>query len=337
MPGIALIGTGHWGRNHARVLKELGSEGVVDRVKVCDADQAALDSVCSELDMEGVEDYRSLLEDPEVQAVSIVTPSRTHYRIAAEFMAAGKEVLVEKPMTMAVGEARELVGIAVDTGRVLMAGHLFRYHPAVRELKRRIDDGELGAIQNMVSCRLAFGLPRSDMGVVHALGIHELDMFCYLMGVDYPAAITAVSSAAYRSDIEETVAVSMDFGVTKGFALESWLVPVYGKARELAVVGSKKSARINYLNPGELRVFSARIVTENGVPSAVEDEGENVVSIPYAEPLKEEVRHFVSCVNSRQTPLTDGAVGLRGVVMAEAAVASAKTHKVVALTGQSGD
>ena len=329
MSGVAVIGIGHWGKNHARLYKELWREGMVDTVKICDADETNLRTTSTTLGLDGTADYREILNDPEIQAVSIVTPSKTHYKIAKEFMESGKDVLIEKPMTMDLKEAETLVKIATQTARILMAGHIFRYHPAVSELKRRIDAGELGAIQNMISYRLSFGLPRQDMGVIYALGIHELDMFCYLLNVDYPQKLIAVANTSYGQDIEETAMIMMDFGRTKGYAMESWLVPIYGKRRDLVVVGSEKSIKIDYLNPGELRLFNAKIITRNGVPLRVENEGENIIPISYAEPLKEELKHFVSCVNSRQKPLTDGLVGWRGVVLAEAALKSAKTNKAV--------
>ncbi|GAI19922.1 unnamed protein product, partial [marine sediment metagenome] len=144
MPGIAVIGIGKWGKNHARLYQELWQEGVVDKVKICDTDEANLQTASTTLGVEGVPDYRQVLNDPEIQAVSIATPSKTHYQLAREFMESGKDVLVEKPMTMDIKEAEDCVNIAARTKRILMAGHLFRYHPAIRELKRRIDTGELG-------------------------------------------------------------------------------------------------------------------------------------------------------------------------------------------------
>lgn len=329
MPGVAVIGTGNWGKNHARIYKELWHEGIVDTVKICDVDENNLRTISSTLGLESVADYRELTNAPDIQAVSIATPSKTHYHIAKEFMESGKDVLVEKPITMDLKEAEELVKVAARRDRILMAGHLFRYHPAVCELKRRMDAGELGAIQIMISCRLSFGLPRRDMGVIYALGIHELDMFCYLLDVDYPQKVLSVTNSLFSQHIEETTVIVADFGEAKGYALASWLVPTYGKKRDLAVVGSEKSARIDYLNPEELRLFDAKLVTEEGMPLRVEDKGEDTISIAYAEPLKEELKHFVSCVNSRQEPLTDGLVGQRGVVMAEAALKSAKTNRAI--------
>ena len=121
--------------------------------------------------------------------------------------------------------------------------------------------------------------------------------------------------------------LAVDFGDVKGYAFESWLVPGREKKRDLLVVGSQISARVDYLKPQELCLFDTRVITENGTPTSIEDRGERVVSIPYAEPLKEELRHFISCVNSRQQPLTDGAVGVRAVVMTEAALSSSRTGK----------
>ena len=140
MPGVAVIGVGQWGKNHARVYKELSQEGAVDSVQICDADQARVLELSSTLDIEATSGYQQILNDPKIQAVSIATPSGTHYQIAKECMEAGKDVLVEKPMTMDVAEAEDLVRIADQTARILMVGHIFRYHPAVQELKRRINE-----------------------------------------------------------------------------------------------------------------------------------------------------------------------------------------------------
>ena len=331
MLGIAVIGTGNWGKNHVRVYKELMAEGVIDRLKICDADANRARQLGDDLKVEWVSDYRDIIKDADIKAVSIATPSKAHYPIGKEFIEAGKDVLLEKPMTMDINEAKKLVKAAAQQNRILMAGHIFRYHPAVRELKRMIDAGELGKIQNIIGNRLYFGLPRKDMGVIYALGIHELDMFCYLLGVDYPKSITATASKSYSQDIEETAFIAMDFGHAKGYAFESWLVAAYSKMRDLVVVGSKGSARVDYLTPQELHIFDNRIITEEGLPVRVEDKGKRTISLPYAEPLKEELKHFISCIMSRQNPLTNGVVGLRGVVMAEAALSSVRIGRAVML------
>lgn len=331
MLGIAVIGTGNWGKNHARVYKEFMAEGIINSLKICDADPDLARQVGRDLKVEWGSDYREVIKDANIQAVSIATPSKTHYQIGKEFIEAGKDVLIEKPMTMDINEAKKLVRVAAQHDRILMVGHVFRYHPAVRELKRMIDAGELGAIQNIIGNRLYFGLPRRDMGVIYALGIHELDLFCYLLGVDYPRSIVAATSTAFGQDIEETAMLSLDFGYARGYALESWLVAAYGKMRDLVVVGTKGSARVDYLAPQELHIFDDRIIIENSLPVRVENKGKRTVSLPYAEPLKEELKHFISCVISRGNSLSDGVVGLRAVTMVEAALKSARASGSVVL------
>lgn len=331
MLGIAVVGTGHWGSNHARVYRELLSEGAINSLKICDSDEHRAKQWSQSLEVGYVTDYRDLIEDDSIQAVSIVTPSRTHYQLAKEFMEAGKDVLIEKPMTMDIEEAECLIDIAFNNNRILMVGHLFRYHKAVCELKRRIDAGLLGKIQIMIGSRMYFGLPRRDMGVIYALGIHEMDLFCYLQCVDYPNSLIATVSKSYSQDIEETAMITLDFGSTKGYALESWLVPVYGKKRELIVIGSEGSAWVDFLRPKELHIFDTMVVTEDGIPNHIRDEGKHTIALSSSEPLKDELMHFLSCMASRQDPLTNGAVGLRAVVMAEAALTSAKTGQMVTI------
>lgn len=327
MTGIGVIGTGYWGKNHVRTYSELASEGTIDNVKICDINEKRARELGNAFNIDYLADYEELIRDPKIDAVSIVTPSPTHYQLAKEFMEAGKDVLVEKPMTMDPGEAEKLVRISRDTGQILMVGHIFRHHPAVKELKHRIDLGEFGTIRLISSNRLSFGAPRKDMGVVYALGIHEVDMFCHLMDREYPDSILATVGYSMQPDIEDTAMISMDFGGTKAYAFESWLMPAYGKQRDLVVVGSEKTAKIDYLKPQELQILDIRIAEEDfdgNTAFSVENEGSYIVPIPYAEPLKEELRHFIDCIENRTTPISDGAIGLRAVRMAEAALESAR-------------
>jgi predicted dehydrogenase len=327
MTGVGVIGTGYWGKNHVRTYSELVSEGILDHVLICDINEKRAKELGSAFNIGYLTDYHDLIDNPDIDAVSIVTPSPTHYHLAKEFMEAGKDVLVEKPMTMNISEAKDLVRISEETNQILMVGHIFRHHPAVKELKNRINIGELGAIRLISSNRLSFGVPRSDMGVIYALGIHEVDMFCHLMNVDYPLNILADTRCTLQPSIEESAMISMDFGNATAYAFESWLMPASGKQRDLIVVGSEKVAKIDYLKPQELQMFDIRIAEQdyNGKTSfSVENEGSYTIPIPYAEPLKEELKNFIHCIQSRENPLSDGVIGMRAVVMAEAALDSAK-------------
>lgn len=329
MVKIGIIGTGYWGKNHVRVFKELLADGIIDELVLCDINERQVREL-AEGNIPYTTDYNELLKDPSIDAVDIVTPSNTHYPIGKKFLEANKDVFVEKPMTMNSTEAEELIKVAEKNNRILMVGHIFRFHPAVIELKKRMDRGDFGQIYYMFANRVAFAAPRKDMGVLHALGIHEVDLYCYLLNREYPSSILATIGCYLQPNIEEMACITMEFDKgTKCYAFASWLSPIRGKERNLIVIGSKMSAKIDYLKPQELELFDASIVLENKNKDEdyvfkVQNEGSSVVPLPYKEPLKEELLHFIECVKNHSTPLSDMYVGKRAIELIEAALKSAK-------------
>ncbi len=313
---LAVIGTGYWGKNHVRALKELLDEGKIEELYVCDVDKGRAKEIAKNYGVSYYTDYREL---PSIDGVVIATPSDTHYEIAKNFLEDGKDVLVEKPMTLDSKEAEKLIEIAEKNGNILMVGHIFRYHPAVIELKNRIERGDFGKIYYMMSNRFSLRQPRKDMGVLFALGIHEVDIFCYLLNKEYPNAIFATFEN-YIGGVEETAQITLYFEEgTKGYAFESWITPVYGKKRELVVVGSRLSAYVDYLKPNEIKFFDSMIESEG-----VAIEGSYTVPLEYKEPLKEELKDFIECIRTRKKPIADMYVGKRAVEMIEAAIEAAK-------------
>jgi predicted dehydrogenase len=277
--------------------------------------------------------YEDILEDDGVDAVSLVTPSPTHFNISKQLLEAGKDVLVEKPMTMTSAEGRELIGVAEGAGKILMVGHIFRHHSGVLEVRKRIEQWDLGDIYYMESNRTAFSIPRKDMGVLLALAIHEMDLFCYLIGQDYPDEITAITECYLSEGIEETARIYMAFPAkVKAYAHESWLTPLSEKKRELIVVGSRKSARVDYLKPQELQIFDTSIEeAHNGDGSQLRlrNEGHFTIPIEYKEPLHQELADFIHCVKTRETPRSDMHCGLRAVEMIEMVQRSVREKRTV--------
>jgi len=326
MIGVGVLGTGKWGKNHVRVYKELKDEGHIDRLVICDVDENAVKQLAKANDVEYVTNCARVRDDPRIQAVSIVTPSKTHFSLAKEFMAAGKDVLVEKPMTMDTTEAKNLVITATEQARILMVGHVFRFHPAIKALRQHIERGELGTIKLLITNRLVFGAPRKDMGVIYALGVHDLDLYCYLLDRELPSSVIATASSILGADIEETAELVLDFGDAVGFALESWMVPAYGKKRDLAVIGTEKCAYIDYLDTTKFTLFETGISADLTF-SAQRSDQTREVSLNHTEPLKEELKHFIDCVENRKEPLSSGQVGWRSVIMAEKALESSREGK----------
>lgn len=316
MVSIAVIGTGYWGEKHVRVFHELLNDGVIDRLIVCDTDPSKSREFGEKYEIEYFSDPDLLIEKDHVDAVSIATPSKTHFTIAEKFLMKGKDVLIEKPMTMDLSDAEKLVELSDKTDSIIMVGHIFRYHPAVLKLKEMVEEGEFGDIRTLTGTRTAFSVPRRDMGVTYALGVHEFDLFCYLLNRDYPERINATAQYNIFSEIDDTVSITLDFGDTKGYIFESWQMPGDNRKRELILVGSKKSARIDFMTLDRLEIYDSRVITGDGDELVLEDGGREEISLEHREPLKEELKHFVDCVKERKEPRTNVKDGLRAVKIA---------------------
>lgn len=330
MVKIAVIGTGYWGKNHVRAFNELRSEGVIDELEICEVDEKRAKDFSNIYHIPYTTDYNTLLKDDSLDGVSVATPTPTHFELAKNFIEAGKDVFVEKPMTTNSKEAENLIKIAEDNNKLLMVGHIFRHHSAVKDLKKRIERGDFGRIYYLTSTRFSYRAPRLDMGVMFALAIHEVDIFCYLLNKEYPLEITAQVSKYLQKDIEEVAFLILRFeNDTLGYAFESWMTPVEGKRRDLTIIGGKMSAKVDYLKPQELQLFDASIVPSGKGDFSAEYEGSYTVPIPYKEPLKEEMKHFVECIKTREAPLSDMYAGKRAVEMIEIAFNSARENKSV--------
>jgi predicted dehydrogenase len=317
---VAVVGTGRWGWNHARVFKRLLEEGAVQELTVCDANRETAQKCGKTFDVDYVTDYKKLLSSG-VDAVSIAVPSDLHYKVGRFFVEAGVDVLLEKPMTLSAEHAKTLVALAEKNDVLLMVGHIFRYHPALTALHGMLVRGELGALRYISSERFAYQQPRKDMGVFFALGIHDVDIFCYLCQAEYPRTLAAHAHHNEDGiDIHGIITMTFDNNVYC-YAIESWSYPTLANVRRLLCVGAKKAVEIHFSRYGELAVYS---FTDWDTPE------KRILALEDAEePLYQEIANFVHCVRTRELPRADMRAGLRAVEVIEAAVASAKTAQPV--------
>ncbi|MCD6276099.1 MAG: Gfo/Idh/MocA family oxidoreductase [Thermoplasmata archaeon] len=318
---IALIGTGYWGRNHAKVWRELKDEGKIEDVILCDINEDAVKPLAKDFGFSYSTDPREVMEREDIDAVDIASSTPSHYSLAKNAMLQGKHVLVEKPMAENSKECRDLISIAEKENRILMVGHIFRYHPALVELKRMIKRGSIGDVITLHTRRLSLRYPRRDMGVLLALAIHDVDIYTYLLEED-PKEIFAITTSNYVKDIEEEAFIFMRFSKAAGYIKESWNFPIGKKIRELIVVGTQSTAKIDYLKPDEIVIYDSAIVDES-----VKNEGEFTKRVPYIEPLKAELLDFVESIKKGKKPEADMYVGLRAVEMIEKAMQSAKEKR----------
>lgn len=331
MIGIGIIGVGYWGKNHVSVYKSLLQENRINYLKICDIDENRVKEISEINSLEYTTKIEDILNDDKITAVVIVTPSSTHYELSKLALENDKDVFVEKPMTLNSNDCLKLVDLANQKQKNLMVGHLFRYHPAVEEIKKRIDNGEFGNIQMILTFRFAQGAPRKDMGVIFALAVHDLDLICYLLNKEEPESILVDSGKFYQDEVIEMTNISLNFNNnTKGYIMGSWNIPVYGKKRELVIVGSEKSALVNYLTPSEYMIFDSsikKIQSKDYLYFEKHNNGIQKIAIEYKEPLKQEILHFIQCIETRECPNSDGLVGYNAVKMCEKAKLSAEKNK----------
>lgn len=304
MTQIAVIGFGYWGKNLIRNFYELGVLATV-----CDSDPSRQSQV--EEQYPGVAfctDVEKVLCDESIDAVAIATPAVTHFEVASRAMKAGKDVFVEKPLSLTVAEGTELVDIGATTGRVLMVGHILHYHPAIRKLKEIIQKGELGRVEYLYSNRLNIGKFRTEENILWSFAPHDISVMLGLLG-EFPDQIVCQGGDYLSTNVADVTMSQFSFpSGTQAHIFVSWLHPF--KEQRLVIVGSEKMAVFDDTAEDKLKLYAHRVQWINRIPTPLKAEAE-VVDLDTGEPLKMECQHFIDCVVKREQPITDGREGLR--------------------------
>ncbi|UWZ84534.1 Gfo/Idh/MocA family oxidoreductase [Occallatibacter riparius] len=301
---VAVVGHGYWGKNLARNFFELGALRTL-----CDENTAALEAVRAKypgVDFTG--SYDEVLGDSEIAGVVLATPAVRHYEMAKRALLADKDVFVEKPLALDVKEGAELVRIAAEHKRILMVGHILQYHPAVRELKRLVANGDLGRVEYIYSNRLNIGKIRAEENILWSFAPHDISVLLGLLGEE-PQTVSCEGGSYLNSDVPDVTLSQFGFanGV-RAHVFVSWLHPV--KEQRLVVVGSAQMAVFDDTAAEKLVLYPHKIEWKDRVPTAVKSDAV-AVPLPKEEPLRNECQEFLDSIESRRAPLTDGAEGLR--------------------------
>jgi len=297
----AVVGAGAWGKNIVRTLSGMGA---LDSVAELDS---GLRSGLAE-SYPGLKIYESIepLISSDVAAVCIAVPAPLHYEVARAALESGKDVFVEKPMTLSAADAEDLVRIAREKGRVLMVGHLLLYQPAVQWIKEAIDSGVVGRLLSVHQRRLGLGRARNVENVLWSLGVHDVAVALRLIG-DKPQSIDVQGQCAVQPRIQDDVHVSMTFGNGVQSHLHcSWLWP--DKERGMVVIGTDGMLVYN-----ELQQTVTLHRKSIGADLKNVDNGEEIAYQGSGEPLKLELSHFLECCAERKTPISDGESGVEVV------------------------
>jgi predicted dehydrogenase len=314
---IGVIGCGHWGPNHIRVFSSLKDCQVV---AIADASEPRLAAVCEMFPhVRGFSDDRTLLRDGNVDAVVVVTPTKTHYAIVSDALEAEKHVLCEKPLCTNVAEGQRLIALAERQGVVLMVGHIFLFNAGILKVKELIEAGEIGAVRSLSAIRTNLGPVRSDVNAAWDLASHDIATFNWLLGSE-PVEVQAMGAAFLQGGVEDIVNISMKYpgGVLASIQC-SWLDPK--KVRQMTVVGSKRMitwddlALSNPVAVYEKSVEAHRETSDYGefLRLSMLDGDVRLPKVQAHEPLKAQNAAFLSAIAAEQTTRSDAAFGV-GVV-----------------------
>ncbi|XES76852.1 MAG: Gfo/Idh/MocA family protein [Candidatus Bathyarchaeia archaeon] len=308
--GVAVIGTGFWGRNHARVYKELAATNLV---AVCDVDAARAKAIADQFGVQAYTDSAQMLKNPEIQAVNVCTWSTMLAKEAQKCLHAGKHVLVEKPMATDTNQAEKLLQTAQENGLHLTVGFLMRFIPGLQQIREAVESKRIGDLVSASAKRVSQWPERiGDVGVVKDTAIHDIDIMRFVSNQD-PISVYAKTGNMRHRQFEDYAQIMLTFeGGQSAFIESNWLTPY--KTRTLNVTGTDAIMRLDYITQ-ELWVENAK---ENLQPR-----------IPFQEPLKRELQHFAECILEKKKPLVTGTDGVKALRIAMAALQSSAKNKAI--------
>jgi len=326
---VGVIGCGYWGPRLARNLHDIPD---VELFGVADSRPDRLAAISRTYPAVRCFADHEVLLAADIDAVVIATPIHTHYELARDALLAGRHVLVEKPLTTTTAEAESLIRMARSRGLVLMAGHTFVYNPAVQELRRLVQDGELGRIYYADAARLNLGLFQRHANVAWDLAPHDLSILIHVLDQD-PVMVSARGSSCVQEDVHDVCYLEVLFSNgTSANVHVSWLDP--DKVRRLTLVGDRRMVVFDDVSQvAKLRIYDSGVEypvgAEQGEFELAYRHGQIVIpSIDWQEPLRLECEHFVHCIRTGERPLSDGRQGLTVVATLEAADRSLRSGGV---------
>ncbi len=310
--GIGVIGVGAWGKNHVRVFSELEEASLI---AIADRDSTRAKPLAKKFNATYYNQTEDLLKNKDIDAVTICTPTTTHADLALEVISAGKHLLIEKPMTDTVQQAQRLIDAAKKSKVLLMVGFVERFNPSVSTAVELIDQAKIGELVLGSARRLGPFVPGrvADIGIIKDMAIHDIDIARFLVKQD-ATSVYAIAGKLYHK-YEDHANIVIRFDDKPTFFIEcNWLTPY--KLRGLNITGSEGVISLDYISQ-EVKIGTSQ--------------WEQKSTAPWDEPLKRELSHFVKSVLENKAPLTSGIDGLEALRIAEAALESARSKRLIHL------
>lgn len=312
---IALLGTGYWGKNIGRVLRD---ESLL--YAICDKDPKKAKKFSRDLECPALTIEEILSSD--CRAVAIALPADMHFDIVRKCLLSCKHVFVEKPLALNTSNSLELVKLADKLGLQLMVGHILQFHNCFKKFKEFIKHNVYGELKKLEATRISFGKIRSNENVMWSFAPHDISMILSLIDSDVENVI-ADGVSLLQNDIIDSSRINIRFqnGVSADI-ISSWLSPV----KQQTFVATTTDALIIFDDTAawgqKLRVIKYHVSSERNSIELVKSH-DSFIQVRQNEPLKSEIQHFWKIVSQRsENSISDGREGLKVVKVLERAEAS---------------
>jgi len=311
MLNVAVIGVGSMGKNHARIYSELDN---VNLIAVSDTNEELAKTVSEKYKCKFYTDYKDMLNNEKIDIASIVVPTEHHKQVALDVIDRKINILLEKPIASTIDDAKKIIEQSKKNNVKMMIGHIERFNPVITELKKRLENNELGKIF-MIDMNRVGPFPERirDVGVVIDLAVHDLDMLRYLTGSEIVKYHSETEKKIHTTHEDMICAVlKLDDGIVCHLNV-NWLTPT--KIRNMYVIGERGMFLANYITQ-ELYFYDNNIIESVST--------ETKLPIEKKEPLLIEIKHFIDCVENNKEPLVSAKDGLKVLEQAEMLINSVK-------------
>ena len=295
----AVIGVGSMGKNHLRTYSEIST---IQLAAISDLNETLGNTLSNEFDVKYYKDYKEMIDIEKPNIVSICVPTSFHYQIAKYCIEKKINILLEKPITMNISEAEELLKLAKENNIKFLVGHIERYNPAVRKVKEMINKNDLGKIITIIARRVGGFPPQiKDANISVDLAIHDIDIVNYLLN-DLPMEIFVNKQKNHIEKREDSVEFFLKYKNVSAYIQANWITPV--KIRKLNITGFEGYLEMDYINQ-QIEFYKSNYDKFKETSKDFSDyvlrfsEPDKInISVAKKEPLKEEILYFINCVEN---------------------------------------
>jgi UDP-2-acetamido-3-amino-2,3-dideoxy-glucuronate N-acetyltransferase len=323
---LGLIGGGYWGKN---LIREFHGLGVLHTV--CDLNQDALQKYQDTYEnLKVTTNWDDVLGNKDITAVCIALPAEMHYAFAKKSLLAGKDVYVEKPITLSVEHAEELIELAKQQDKLLMVGHLLHYHSCVEKVKEMIQEGKIGKVKNIVANRLSLGIFRKQENVLWSFAPHDISVILSLCENELPDSVLCSGKDHITDGIQDVTNSVLRYQDKYVNINVNWLNPY--KEQKMSIIGDKGMILFDDVSKTNKVTYYPEYIQYtqdvNANPMPIKNNEVNVEVDMSVSPLTKECKHFVECCETRQRAITDGEEGLRVLKVLNSLQESLRTGKI---------